>query len=309
MRRSLRVLPVMAVATLLFTGCERQSPLCAEAVDYYELCTGQVATAPSSCGASEQAAASELMATGCDALLVSDKSDLSGLACLPHFLQKGYGDGSKCCWNYNCDGSLACIGSRCKAKLVDGQRGCDNQFDCAGYDLTCFEGKCEAKHKAGEACADYVDCESRLICWDSICEQPHGAGGVCTNGGDCEIGTFCNPDKRCQILGDVGASCESWADCDSFKICWNGTCQNQRADGDSCGSDHDCDGGLICWDSVCEPEHQAGGACRNWADCDMGLICFDSVCASRHGEGEVCNDRFDCDSGLDCSDAGLCVKR
>jgi len=243
--------------------------------------------------------------------------------------------GEACGLTVPCDDAYTCFDGTCKAKglstescdvlvgnssCVDGLvcdvRGecrtdppssvgevCGVLAPCAG-DLACFDGRCQERNDAGQACDPLVpnSCTEGLECasnalgvaWECR-HKPPQLGEACGLGDSCAQGLYCDElvlGGRCAAPRQAMESCvgTGQGNCQAGLVCDNGVlgegqCRHpQPWKGERCGTGVPCSqdpwagGPLVCNAPVggfCETPKGAGHSCTGLGqgNCEAGLIC------------------------------------
>ena len=213
--------------------------------------------------------------------------------------------GATCSVNEECQGSAACIGEG-----------------------TC-PGRCAARAKQGEACADSAQCAPGLTCRRNVCVTRKRPGETCTSADACQSFLSCQDDgtgvTTCQSLyggatrkkgescnGDEG-SCAALLACQAKPAStgaarWPGVCVERVAAGGSCqdASPSMCPNGQYCAvpegssDGTCTAKPLAGSACGKELGltyvCASGLTCVEGTCLAPKPNAAVCTSEAECAS-------------
>jgi hypothetical protein len=202
--------------------------------------------------------------------------------------------GSSCLGTDECASGLYCAGdNKCAPLLHDGD-------DCGG--------------PGRDACGPGLFCGGST---GTTCTRKLSNGADCRSSGadGCQSG-YCRPclasDGFCcadpAVKDDVGAPCESSANCKAGLFCW-GVCQTQLALGDSCdGAPSDaCPAATPCdlHTHRCVAPHPVGlgELCSDAFTCNAGQ-CIGSFCKVVVPFGGACDDHSACEMGA-CSE-GVC---
>jgi hypothetical protein len=171
--------------------------------------------------------------------------------------------------------------------------GANHFMSCASsYEATACEGAvptCELPAGSianGLPCATYVQCES------GYCTGSSGACGVCA------------PHPH----GDIGAPCETYANCKAHLHCVDGECAERSKEGEACGGALGCSVTLTCVEGTCQLVGVLGGPCyeaNGVSVCELGAGCSNGLCVPlvKAMAGEPCG-VFE-DQVVDCHD-GIC---
>lgn len=214
------------------------------------------------------------------------------------------GDEGECvCDPGTCTG--CCSGSSCFSGDSESACGRDGEecWDCAAFDMSCFEGACGLDPACGDECPDGTRCvagvgcrcdsticegccsEDRLTCYSGEDDASCGAdGGVCDRcgvGESCTDGScLCTP-TRCRTSGGCCTTdmSECRRSCADDEICRGGLCTASCADGA-------CAAGYLCIRDYCAE------FCSGDSDCPDGFECFVDVCVQNCVEGCETGDPF-----------------
>jgi hypothetical protein len=204
---------------------------------------------------------------------------------------------------------------------------CTTSSECQ-QSLSCVSSVCKAPAKSGEAC-NFQDggCEAKLACLISdvvtgagVCGDPRGSGGDCYVIYECANNLTCRnadlttnpPGKgKCDGYAKEGDSCKALpgtfyagGDCGIGLSCQGGTCQKRPGAGSNCSRSPDmCFGNeALCVPStpngqtgVCGPKPGAGENCAGYT-CADGNSCDSTSykCVAKKPLGGTCNYDSDC---------------
>lgn len=208
---------------------------------------------------------------------------------------------------------------------------CAEEVCAAG--LRCSRGgKCATPGELGADCEVAGDCGSVLVCTDGKCAAPDflDRGKACANPDGCGGDSRCQASSRrvCRAP-DLGAECDSDADCGAGNFCDVSTCKPAPGLDEACGNGVACAVGLACafsgkggpganpFDGLCRPLPKSGEGCALAEGgpfvCAAGLACVQGTCGPPPTEGNGCAvGALRCADGLGCkvaSPEAICAPR
>lgn len=239
-----------------------------------------------------------------------------------------------CGENADCEelGNYYCVSGVCEPVLLNGDRFCFANEECAsGYcdasnGVCCTAGKCCLSDAGcgGFACDEAYSCVEDCtgddnLCMDGwfcnldVCEPQKPNGALCASDLDCAS-------DHCDDASDVccegeGACCLNTSDCESDNRCLKGYCSaafacvyDAKANGESCEDGLFCNGQERCSDGVCS---------TSAVPCGGGGFCLESVCDENLdecldvpvNEGENCSEALFCigNISMKCTEMGICA--
>ncbi len=200
----MRLLRIFVPACLVWLVASCAAPdqdVCSAAADHVAACVGAAVPPPAGeCEGESADLARQVLATPCLELSAGDEGgggkedaqDNGGVLAIcvglaVPIVVTGEPEGSLCCFDYNCAGSLVCRDATCRPKSARGGA-CHRRNHCQ-RGLACVDDRCDTPRTVGQSCDANDACSPELLCGaDELCAPPAAAGGECARDLDCDSG-------------------------------------------------------------------------------------------------------------------------